>query len=101
MTSKLKSRLPGTSGNVQDIDAFITGAEARTSPEPSPKRKTVYPWEEEGVRKDVKKPFNLRFSEPYLLKLKFISENTPNSMQMFCLNAVQDAIDKKIKELTK
>jgi hypothetical protein len=101
MTSKLKSRLPGTSGNVQDIDAFITGADLRTSTETSPKRNTVYPWEEEGVRKDVKKPFNLRFSEPYLIKLKFIAENTPNSMQMFCLNAVQDAIDNKIKELTK
>ena len=64
------------------------------------KRAASYPWNDQGVRNDMIKVYNLRLSEPYLLKLKFISENTPDSMQKFCLNVLQDAIDKKIKELT-
>jgi len=39
----------------------------------------------------------LLFREP---KLKFISENTPDRMQKFCISVILDAIDKKIEELT-
>jgi hypothetical protein len=35
------------------------------------------------------------------LKLKIISENTPDRMQKFCINVILDAIDKKIEDLTK
>ena len=64
-------------------------------------KKSKYPWEDSGVREDVTKVYNLRLSEPYLLKLKYIAEHTPDSMQKFCLATIEKEIDKKIKELTK
>lgn len=111
--SELKSRLPGKPKQ-QDLDAFILGADVKTkAPEseepiqenPPPKikqtKKAIYPWDDPGIRDDVIKVYNLRLPEAYLLKLKFISENTPDSMQKFCLQVVQSAIDAKIAELVK
>lgn len=59
------------------------------------------PWEDPKVREDVLKVYNLRLPEPYLLKLKYIAEHTPDSMQKFCLDALLPAIDAKIETLTK
>jgi hypothetical protein len=98
--SSLKSRPP--SKKTPDLDAFLSGAEEKTAPKKSAqKRKSNYSWEDSGVRDDVTKVYNLRLSEPYLLKLKYIAEHTPNSMQKFCLATIEKEIDKKIKELTK
>lgn len=93
--SELKSRLPGK--YKPDLDAFLSGADEKTIP----KHKSKYSWESAGVREDVTKVYNLRLSEPYLLKLKYIAEQTPDSMQKFCINVLEKEIDKKIKELTK
>ncbi len=99
--SELKSRPP--TKKKADLDAFISGAEEKTTPKPKTqsKRKSKFPWEDSGVREDVTKVYNLRLSEPYLLKLKYIAEHTPDSMQKFCLATIEKEIDKKIKELTK
>jgi hypothetical protein len=59
-----------------------------------------YSWEAPGVRGDITKVYNLRLPEPYLFKLKFIAEQTPDSMQKFCLDVLLPAIDAKIEELT-
>ena len=75
------------------VDDFIVGAESYVT--------QAYPWEAPKVRDDVLKLYNLRLPEAYLLKLKFIAENTPDSMQKFCLDALLPAIDAKIEELTK
>ncbi len=114
--SELKSRPPGKP-EPQDLDAFILGAEEKTKqPEMAapvavkkektplkskPPQKMVYPWEASGVRDDVIKVYNLRLPEAYLMKLKYISDNTPDSMQKFCLQVMQNAIDAKIAELVK
>ncbi|MDD5319513.1 MAG: hypothetical protein PHD43_02640 [Methylococcales bacterium] len=95
----MKSRLPGKKSS--DIEAFISGAEDKTAKSTIVEKMASYPWEEPGVREDVTKVYNLRLPEPYLLKLKYIAENTPDSMHKFCLNVLQDAIDEKIEELTK
>jgi hypothetical protein len=97
--SELKSRPP--SKTEQDLDAFIGGAERRTLPKQASINKVIYPWEEASIREDVTKVYNLRLPEPYLLKLKYIAEHTPDSMQKFCLNVLEEAIDAKIDELTK
>jgi len=97
--SELKSRPPAKAK--PDLDAFISGAEKKTSTKPAQQKTASYPWEDSGIREDVTKIYNLRLSEPYLLKLKFIAKNTPDSMQKFCLNVLQDAIDVKIEELIK
>ena len=95
--NNMKSRLPGKKSS--DIDAFISGAEDKTVKTSTAQSLVTLPWECPGVREDVTKVYNLRLSEPYLLKLKYISEHTPDSMQKFCLNVLQNAIDEKIKEL--
>jgi len=97
--NSMKSRLPGKKSS--DIEAFISGAEDKTTQKTIVKKITSYPWDEPGVRKDVVKVYNLRLPEAYLLKLKYIADNTPDSMHKFCLNVLQDAIDVKIEELTK
>jgi hypothetical protein len=96
----MKSRLPGKKN--PDIDAFISGAEDnRTAKNAALEKTAAYPWEESRIREDVNKIYNLRLPEAYLLKLKYISENTPGSMHKFCLTVLLDAIDEKIEELTK
>lgn len=100
--SELKSRPPGKTK--PDLDDFLSGADEKTEPKKTAtttKRKAKYSWEASGVRDDVTKVYNLRLSEPYLLKLKYIAEQTPDSMQKFCINVLEKEIDKKIKELTK
>jgi len=104
---KLRSRPPMTSTNIDD---FIGGA---GEPPNQSKVDTLQPekvehmeqeplpWEAPGVREDVSKMFNVRLPEPYLLKLKYIAEHTPDSMQQFCLNVLLPAIDAEVSELTK
>ena len=97
--SKLKSRPPS---KIQpNLDAFLDGAEQKITSKPREISNSVYPWEEIGVRDDVTKVYNIRLPEPYLLKLKYIAEHTPGSMQKFCLSVLQEAIDTKIEELLK
>jgi hypothetical protein len=96
--NSMKSRLPGKKSS--DIEAFISGADDKTTKNSIVDKMASYPWEYPGVRKDVIKVYNLRLPEAYLLKLKYIADNTPDSMHKFCLNVLQDAIDGKIEELT-
>jgi hypothetical protein len=92
--SKLKSKLPNTKP-AAELEAFLRGSTVETSaPE-------IYPWQEPHIRADVSKVYNLRLSEAYLLKLRYIAEHTPNSMQKFCLNVLEQAIDDKINQLIK
>ena len=104
--SKLSSRPPAMGGERNSLDDFIGGASVHTPeppasisaiPEPAPE---PYPWEAPGVREDVAKVFNLRLPEPDLLKLKYIAEHTPDSMQQFCQRVLRPAIEAKIEELT-
>ena len=97
--NSMKSRLPGKKDS--DIDAFIAAAENKKAKSSSVAKTASYSWEEPGIREDIIKVYNLRLPEPYLLKLKYIAEHTPDSMHKFCLNVLQDAIDEKIEELTK
>lgn len=107
---KLSSRPPRLGGDADALEAFIGGAGVhRSEPTASaPPESTAVPkaapishrWEEPGVREDVAKVFNLRLPEPYLLKLKYIAEQTPDSMQQFCLSVLLPAIDARIAELT-
>jgi hypothetical protein len=81
------------------MEEFISGAVTRPSP-PKPERGKRYPWQAPAVRADMTKVYNLRLPEPALLKLRYIAEHTPDSMQKFCLDLLLPAIDAKIDELT-
>jgi len=54
------------------------------------------PWAEGDIR--IFKGINLRLNEVQWLKLKYISEKTPYSMQKFIMRALEPAVE---KELTK
>ncbi|CAG1005436.1 hypothetical protein MYXO_03383 [Myxococcaceae bacterium] len=93
--------------SVPGVDDFISAAEQRagTSPEAASNHiisndTEKLPWEDPRLRGDVLKLYNLRLPETYLLKLKYIADHTPGSMQKFCLDALLPAIDAKIEELT-
>jgi hypothetical protein len=58
------------------------------------------PWENlDSVRRHS--PFNLRLTDAERAKLKFISDNTPDSMHDFCIKIISPAIDEKVKALLK
>jgi len=95
--SELKSRPPAK--KEADLDAFLEGAEEKSTTKKVNEKNQPYPWEQESVREDVTKVYNLRLSEPDLLKLKYIAEHTPDSMQKFCINIIKKEIDRKIVEL--
>lgn len=82
----------------EDIDAFVEGADH--SPPSGVAAPHDYPWTAPGVRADVQRVYNLRLPEPYLLKLKFIAEHSPHSMQRFSLSILLPAIDEEIARLT-
>lgn len=104
-----------------DVEAFINAAnelpnqktDTENTPEEQPaeakpvakqakqKKKKSYPWEDEKVREDVNKYVNLRLPEPYLLKLKYLSEQTNKSQQVIIREHLLPALDKEIKELDK
>lgn len=59
----------------------------------------TFPWESLDDKKR-REPFNIRFTECEKAMLKYIDENTPDSMHEFCINILKPAILAKIKELT-
>ncbi|CAI8982443.1 hypothetical protein [Methylocaldum szegediense] len=90
------------------VEDFIAGAERRSEISDDMKsshtisyESAALPWNQPGIRDDVLKVYNLRLPEPYLLKLRYIAEHTPDSMQKFCLDALLPAIDAKIEQILK
>ncbi len=90
--------------------AFIDGAgeeEKPKSPSPTPRRRRpkkeshAYPWDAPGVNEETVKTYLLRLPEPYMLKLKFIREQTGKSMQRVCLDGVLPQIDAEVKAIIK
>jgi len=77
------------------LEKFAAGAGRKHTTE-----NEVYPWEEPHVREDVKKTLPLRIDEPLYLKLKFIAQRTPYSMNSFILDRVIDEIEEEIARLT-
>lgn len=82
----------------QDIDTFVEGA--NSAEVSSVARSIAYPWTAPNVREDVQRVYNLRLPEPYLLKLKYIAEQSPRSMQRFSLDVLLPAIDAEITRIT-
>lgn len=78
-----------------DLDKFAAGAGR-----PRTETDTVYPWEEPQVRDDVMKNLPIRLPEPLYLKLKFIADNSPYSMNSFIIERIVPEIEKEIGGLT-
>jgi hypothetical protein len=74
------------------VEEFIKSA---TSP-----TKSEYPWEDPRVRDDVMKMVSMRLSEPYAIKLQWISEQTGKAQQKMLRQLVEAWIDEQISQLT-
>ena len=100
----LKSRppVPKTTDELEKVkNDFITG---KTSDVPSSaalenQATQDLPWNAPHIRADVKKLFSLRLSEPDMLKLQFINQQTGISMHQFVLSAVIPAIENEVNRL--
>lgn len=97
MAEKKKTPLRSTPTRKKDIDldAFAAGAGKSKSVS-----KTVFPWEEPHIREDVKKNLPLRLPEPLYMKLKYIADHTPYSMNSFILERLTAEIEEEINRLT-
>lgn len=91
------SRPPQPTSQPQDpqTTAFIQGAEQQ----PETPSAGGYPWEDASLRTDVTKAFNLRLSEPTRAKLRWLADNTPQSMHTIALEAVEAEIERRLQEL--
>ena len=78
-----------------DLDAFAAGAGKGKSA-----TETIYPWQEPHIREDVKKNLPIRLPEPLYMKLKYIAEHTPYSMNSFILERLTEEIEEEITRLT-
>lgn len=77
---------------------FIKGEAYKNTDKPV--EAEILPWDAPFVRADVKKLFSLRFTEPDMLKLQYIHQQTGKSMHQFCMDILLPAIEDKIKEIT-
>ncbi len=90
---------------IQSEQDFIEAAEKPKSSSPTPQKieevgsLSPLPWEGNNVREDVIKSINLRLSEPYILKLQFLSEKTNKSQQRIIREVLCPALDLEIEKL--
>lgn len=73
------------------LDQFAAAAGTRKSPDQEP-----FPWEDPRVRDDVKKNLPIRLPEALYLKLKYIADNSPYSMNSFILEKLTEEIESEI-----
>jgi hypothetical protein len=76
----------------KNVEEFIQAANQRAD--------TTFPWDDPMVRDDVMKLISLRLSEPYMLKLQWISEQTGKAQQKMLKDLVVPWIDEQVKKLS-
>ena len=95
--NKLSSKPP----KIRSVKDFILEAD-------SPKNKFVdkkksnqdnLPWEMPQIRKDVQKVFTVKLPEEYIIKIKYLSDQTNKSQQKIVRDIIQKNIDDLIKKL--
>ena len=96
MADKKKTPLRSTPARKKDtdLDKFAAGTGKF-----GPKKEESYPWQESHIREDVKKNLPLRIPEPLYMKLKYIADHTPYSMNSFILERLSEEIEEEIARL--
>lgn len=92
--TKAPFKKPASVDLMDKLDQFA-GAVNETQAESRP----LYPWEEPRVRADIIKGMGVPLSEPHLLKLRFIAENTKWSQRKFCQAKLEKAIDRETRAI--
>ncbi|MFT5726160.1 MAG: hypothetical protein ACI8PB_000278 [Desulforhopalus sp.] len=96
MAEKKKPALRSTPSikKAPSLDQFAAAAGTRKNDTDE-----VYPWEDPRVREDVKKNLPLRLPEALYMKLKYIADHTPYSMNSFILEKLTEEIEGEITSL--
>ena len=96
MAEKKKPALRSTPSikKTPSLDQFAAAAGTRPTD-----KEEVYPWEDPRIREDVKKNLPLRLPEPLYMKLKYIADHTPYSMNSFILEKLSEEIEEEINSL--
>jgi len=92
--SKITSHPPKKSA--QD---FILAAEKKVESISNILQKEKLPWELDNVRSDVHKVFTVKLSEEYLIKIKYLSDQTNKSQQKIVRELIQKEIDEFLKNI--
>jgi len=84
----------------QSAEDFIRNANAVPEPIQTLEQTQAesYPWDDPRVREDVIKSVNLRLSEPYILKLQYLSEKTNKSQQELIREALLPYLDDEVQK---
>ena len=98
----LSSRPPSI--NKETADDFInaantpnnSGSFALNNEKKEHIKKHIFPWEDEKVRDDLKKVFNLRLTERYFLKLEYLAEISNTTKHQLCMGILLKEIDKRL-----
>ena len=93
---KKLSLVPPTK-SAPSAEEFIRQANQAPSEEVE-KTDKAYPWDDPKVRDDVIKSVNLRLSEPYILKLQYLSEKTHLSQQEIIRNVLLPWLDEEVQK---
>lgn len=96
MAEKKKPALRSTPSikKTPNLDQFAAAAGTRKNDTDE-----LYPWENPRIREDVKKNLPLRLPEPLYMKLKYIADHTPYSMNSFILEKLSEEIEAEITSL--
>lgn len=93
MSFKKKPEVPAAAA-----EAFIKGAETTATTTEAPARDAgPWPWTEGNPR--ILRGINLRLPEPLWLKMDYIRNNTPLSMQGIIMQFLEKEIDKQLEGL--
>jgi len=101
MSKRTKSPSLRGAPSVKDLDAALDAFAAGAEQPREVGGSTRYPWEDPRVREDVSRQILVRLPEPLYLKLRYIADNTPASMNSFIRDVIAPAIEKEIARMTR
>lgn len=100
MSSKFQVQMRKSAPDPAAVAAFVSGVPEEGRAEAVAVPDSTLPW----VGKDTKKripAFSLRLTEEEQVKLKYISEETPDSMHAFVLKAMQEKMEATLLDIQK
>lgn len=93
----------GNSSTDESTGESRTGSEGKRGGPHSPTQEGTeddpLPWNAPRVRSDVKQNYPLRLPEPLYLKLKYLSQETGQSMNALCNEAVETLVSERLQDL--
>lgn len=94
-----KNKISAYPPNKKNISEFILGAEEKPIDNTDQLLSHRYPWEGEHIRKDVQKVFTAKLPEEYVLKIKYISEQTNKSQQKIVREILCAEVDNLLRQI--